>query len=516
MRRLDASTAQVLPGSEDAAFPFWSPDSRWVAFEQRGTLKKIDTQGGPPITLGTLPASIRGGTWSPTGVILVSTTGAILRMSEAGGTASVVIPSGKEGNTYPWFLPDGRHFLYGLRQAGDIPLRVASIDEPGKPGTVVAQVQSNAMYAQGHLLYLRGGTLMAQPFDPQRFETTGEAVPIAEGIPTFLSPSRGAGFTVSAGGLLVYTSSPASGNARLVWKDRQGKTVGTLGEANGSVADPALSPDGKHLAIALLETAANNTLAANIWIVDTATGIPTRFTFGTSQDRSPVWSPDGTTIYFASNRNGTMDLYRKASNGAAQEEVVVSSGGTKIATGISPDGLLMYNDSDSVGRGPSIWVTPLATARADTKAEPRVFLQERYPVNSGVFRPDGHWVAYVARNAGGDNPEVYIVPFPGPGGRRQVSSGGLGGGTGRPEWRRDGKELFYETAAGDIMAAEVIDNGGVLEIGKTQKLFGGLPRNGRTWTASADGQKLLVVEQPGSEPVRPLTLVENWTAGIRK
>jgi Tol biopolymer transport system component len=515
LRRLDASTAQVLPGSEDAAFPFWSPDSRWVAFDQRGTLKKIDTQGGPPITLGNLPSSIRGGTWSPAGVILVSTSGGILRMSAAGGTASVVIPIGNGGgNTYPWFLPDGRHFLYGLRQSGDIPLRVASIDEPGKPGTVVAQVHSNAMYAQGHLLYLRDRTLMAQPFDAQRFETTGEAVPIAEGIPTFQSPSRAAGFTVSAGGLLVYTSSPASGHARLVWKDRQGKTVGTLGEANGVAIDPALSPDGKHLAIALLNPAVN-TIASNIWILDTDTAIPTRFTFATGQDRNPVWSPDGRTIYFSSNRNGKMDLYRKASNGAAQEEVVVSSGGTKIATGVSPDGqLLMYHDGDSnVSRAPSIWVAPLTTARAETKAEPRVFLQERYPELGGVFRPDGHWVAYVDAGPSGDNPEVYIVPFPGPGGRKQVSSGA---GVGRLQWRRDGKELFYETGTGDIMAVEVIDNGGVLEIGKTQKLFGGLPRNARAWTASADGQKVLVMEEPGSEAARPLTMVQNWTAGIRK
>jgi serine/threonine protein kinase/Tol biopolymer transport system component len=515
VRRLDTSTAQALPGSEDAAFPFWSPDSRWVAFEQRGTLKKIDTQGGPPITLGTLPSGIRGGTWSPAGVILVAANGAIMRMSEAGGTASVVIPVG--GNTYPWFLPDGRHFLYGLRQAGDIPLRVASIDEPGKPGKVVAQVHSNAMYAQGHLLYLRDRTLMAQPFDPQRVETTGEAVPIAEGISTFQSPSRAAGFTVSATGLLVYTSSPASGNARLVWKDRQGKAVGTLGEANGFVAEPALSPDGKHVAIAVLDTAAStaSTLTGNIWIVDTDTGIPTRFTFGTSQDRYPVWSRDGSTIYFSSNRNGKTDLYRQAWDRAAQEEVVVSSGGIKIASDISPDGqLLMYSDADpSNARPPSIWVTPLATARTETKAEPRLFLQERSRDGQGVFRPDGHWVAYVATAPEG-NPEVYIVPFPGPGGRRQVSSGGRG--SAGPQWRRDGKELFYETRAGDIVAAEVIDHGGVLEIGKTQKVFGGLPTNSRAWTVSADGQKVLVAEQPGSEAARPLTLVENWAAGIRK
>jgi hypothetical protein len=435
-----------------------------------------------------------------------------MRISAAGGTASVVIPG---GNAYPWFLPDGRHFLYGVRQPGDIPLRVASIDDPGKPGTVVAQVHSNAAYAQGHLLYLRDRTLMAQPFDPQRFETTGEAVPIAEGISTFVSPSRAAGFTVSATGQLVYTSSPASGTARLVWKDRQGKTVGTLGEANGAVANPALSPDGTHLAISLQETAANS-VGFNIWILDTETGIPTRFTFGTGDPNppSPVWSPDGRTIYFASNRNGKTDLYRKASNGAAQEEVVVSGGGTKIPTGVSPDGqLLMYTEVERLTPArPSIWLAPLATAGADTMAKPRVFLPETSGGVSGVFRPDGHWVAYVSGE--GVQPEVYIVPFPGPGGRKQVSSGGSR--SIRPRWRHDGKELFYETGTGDIMAAEVIDHGGALEIGKTERLFGGLTRFAPAWTVSADGQKVLVAEQPGSEAARWLTLVQNWTAGIRK
>jgi Tol biopolymer transport system component len=392
---------------------------------------------------------------------------------------------------------------------------VASIDEPGKPGKVVAQVHSNAAYAQGHLLYLRERTLMAQPFDPRRFETTGEAVPVAEGIPTFQSPSRAAGFTVSAGGLLVYASSLALGHARLVWKNRQGKTISMMGETNGFPEDQALSPDGKHLAVSLVDNPDIPVASEDIWLIDTETGLPTRFTFGPGENRYPVWSPDGSMIYFYSSRNGKNDLYRKASNGAAQEEVVVSSGGgAKTPTGMSPDGqLLMYNDA-AVVPFPAIWVVPVAPARADTKVDPRVFLQEEgHAEVAGVFRPDGHWVAYVA-TAGGGQPDVYIVPFPGPGARRQVSLGG--NGNTRPQWRRDGKELFYETATGDIMSAEVIDHGGVLEIGKTQKLFGGLQNRRRAWTASADGQQFLVGEESGSETTRPLTLMQNWTAGIRK
>jgi serine/threonine protein kinase len=513
VRRLDSSTAQLLEGAQDAAFPFWSPDSRWVAFEQQGTLKKIDTQGGPPVTLAKLPSGIRGGSWSPAGVILVGSGGAILRISVAGGALTEIVPGANGGDTYPWFLPDGRHFLYGYRQAGDIPLHVASIDEPGKPGKVVAQVHSNAVYAQGHLLYLRERTLMAQPFETQRFETSGEAVPIAEGIPTFQSPSRAAGFTVSAGGLLVYTSSATSGIARLVWKDRQGNTAGTLGEIKGGMAEPALSRDGKHLAFPMQDTTSNNA-AGNLWIFDMERGIPTRFTFDQGADRNPVWSPDGSTIYFDSARNGNRNLYRKASNGSASEEVVMSNGGLKRADDISPDGqLLMYEDTGrSASPKADIWVTPIVTAKAGEKSEPRVFLSANFPVLSGVFRPDGHWVAYLSGDELGNKTELYIAPFPGPGGKRQVSSGGAR----FPQWRRDGKELFYQSDSNELMAAEVIDKNGVLEIGKTQNLFGGLNRSPRSWTVSADGQKFVVYERAGSDATQPLTLVQNWTAGIRK
>jgi eukaryotic-like serine/threonine-protein kinase len=508
MRRLDSPTAQPLQGSDDGMFPFWSPDSRWVAFEQNSVLKKIDTQGGPPVTLGHA-GQIRGGTWSSAGVILFGTQNdGLMRMPAAGGTATQIVPMSMGSNTYPWFLPDGRHFLYSHRQVGDIPLNVGSLDEPGKPGKVVAQVHSNAAYALGHLFYLRDQALMAQPFDLTKLETTGEAVPVAEGIPTYLAPSRPAPFTVSTGGLLAYASSASSQGSKLDWKDRAGKTLSTLGEAKGMIVDPVLSPDGKRLAVAMLDPGANAN--ANLWIFDTERGIPTRFTFDAAVDRDPVWSPDGAMIYFSSTHTGQRDLYRKASNGSGVEQSLLSSDVAKISTSVSADGQLLMFSAFSPGTSSDIWFLPLAPGRPGEKVEPRVFLQTHFDESGGAFRADGRWVAYTSAESG--RAEVYVAPFPGPGGKRQVSSaGGV-----RPQWRRDGKELFYETQRGQLMAAEVIEKGGTLEIGKVQQLFDGLSRNARIWTASPDGQKFIVGERPGTDQMRPLTLVQNWLAALRR
>jgi eukaryotic-like serine/threonine-protein kinase len=519
LRRLDSPAAQPLPGTEGAAFPFWSPDSRWVGFGQIDKLKKIDIQGGPPVTVTDVAeGSFRGGSWSPQGVIVFGTNagGSILRVAAAGGKVDrATIPEPAKGSArppnfvYPWFLPDGRHFLYTSQQPGDIPVRVGSLDEPGKPGKVVAQAQSDAVYAQGHLLYLRENTLMAQPFDPNRLETTGEALPLAEGVPTFVQPSRGAAFTVSAGGLLAYQSGATRSQSRLVWKDRQGKTLGTLGEAPGQIANLTLSPDGKRLAVSMVDNA--STANSNIWIYDTARGIPTRFTFGSTVDRFPVWSPDGNTIYFGSSRRGPVDLFRKASNGAAAEELALADPENKWPNSVSPDGqLLLYHSSSKKNRD-DLWVLPLAPARSGGKPEPRVFVQTPFDEGFGQFSPDGRWVAYDSTESG--EREVYAAPFPGPGGKRQISSGGGG----FPAWRRDGKELFYMIRDGRLMAAEVSETNGTLEIGRVQKLFDGLgvTNGGSSYAVTADGQKFIVVENAAAT-TRPLTLVENWTAALRK
>ncbi len=515
LRRLDSPASQPLRGTAGAVFPFWSPDSRWIAFGQGNKLKKMDILGGPAVTVTDFLGDFRGGSWSPAGFIVFGKNGgsdhSLLRVAVAGGTTTPVATSAAQNGAapnpvYPWFLPDGRHFLYTTQQLGDIPVRVGSLDEPGKPGKVVAQANSNAVYSQGHLLYLRDRTLMAQPFDPGRVETKGEAVPVAEGVPTFPQPSRAAAFTVSAGGLLLYQSVEAAATqSRVLWKDRQGKTLGSLGESTGQIVSIALSPDGKHLAAEIID---HNT-ARGIWIYDTARGIPTRFTFDPANDVYPLWSPDGSTIYFASTRLGQSDLFSKPSNGDSAETLLFRDSVTKFPDGVSPDGkLLLFQRRDETTRY-DMWLLPLEQAQSVGKPQPRVFLQTPFNEGVGKFSPDGHWVAYESDESGQD--EVYAAPFPGPGGKHQISSGG-----GRQaRWSRDGKELFFVSRDQQLMAAEVKMGDGTLEVEKAQMLFGGVVNRANTFDISTDGQKFLVVDETVASS-RPLTLIQNWQASLRK
>jgi eukaryotic-like serine/threonine-protein kinase len=507
VRRLDSSISTPLPGTENSGLPFWSPDSRFVGFGQDQKVKKIDVQGGPPLLVAEIPTDFGGGSWSPEGWILIGGRGnsgtTVLKVPAAGGkpVPAVGIESGKENGAhkFPWFLPDGKHFLYTPQSEGDLPVRVGSLDEPDKPGKIVAQSQSNVVYAQGHLLYLRESTLMAQPFDAAKLETTGEAVPIAEGVPTYSSPSRRAGFTVSTDGLLVHATGASGVQSRLVWKDRQGKVLGNLGEPTGPIGNLELSPDQKSAAAAF---------TGDLWIYDTARGLPTRFTFDPKNDREPVWSPDGKTLYFSSDRKGAFNLYRKASNGTGAEELLLEDSQGKTPGSISQDGkFLLYQRTGGKTQN-DLWSLPLQTPGA--KMEPQAFLQTPFGELRGRFSPDGQWVAYQS-NESGQN-QVYAAPFPGPGGKRQISPAGGD----RPRWRKDGKEIFYVSGDGQLMAAEVAARNGTLEVGQVQKLFDGIVTGrGILYDVSADGQKFLVVDD-GAGSARPLTLVQNWTALLKK
>lgn len=507
LRRLDAGTSQPLAGTEIAEFPFWSPDSRWVAFGRMGKLKKIDIQGGPPVTICDFAGDFRGGSWSGRGVIVFATNagpGARLwRVSDAGGTPAPAAPPAKTNEVYPWFLPDGTHFLYTFQQAGDIPVSVGSLDEPAKPGKIVAHAQSNAVYAQGHLLYLRESTLMAQPFDAKRLETTGEPAALAEGVPTFVQPSRGAGFTVSASGLLAYSESSALGKDRILWKDRQGNVLGNVGEPRPEIANLALSPDGRRLAVGMV--AGNGVISYNIWIYDLVRGIPTRFTFGPAEEIEPVWSPDGSTIYF----HRSSAIVRKASNGAANAQVVLSDSANEIPSSISPDGkLLLYFRHGPKATGWDLWVLPLTPLAGGGNRQPRVFLQTPFNEVAGRFSPDGRWVAYQSDESG--QYEVYVTPFPGPGERHRISSGG-----GKdPRWRRDGKELFYVSGSGQLYAAQLNTANGALDV-QVQKLFDGISLHNGSYEVASEGRKFLVVGSALASPP-PLTLIVNWTSALRK
>jgi serine/threonine protein kinase/Tol biopolymer transport system component len=497
LRQLDSPTARALPGTEDAATPFWAPDNRWVGFGQGNKLKKIDVQGGPPVAVADLPSALRGGSWNSQGVIVVGVMfGPILRVAASGGGA---VPIAGTDGRHPWFLPDGRHFLYqNARQ-----VRVVDLNAAGTSGKPIVETDSPAVYSEGHLLYLRGNTLMAQPFDTGRLETMGDAVSVADAIPTFTTGSRIPGFAVSPAGLLVYQSGGAGTKSLLVWKDRQGKELGALPEAR-IISGMTLSPDGTRVAVAQWDL---GTPTNDLWIYALDRGIPTRVTSSPENDVDPVWSPDGTMLYFGSNPNGgPYKIFRKSSNGTGKVELVLEDSASVLPSGISPDGkLLLYRGSGGVLRA-----LPLNGASGDRPAKPYEFPEIRAsrPVE---FSPDGRWLVYES------NDGVYAAPFPGPGTRIQISR--RGGST--PRWGKDGNEIFFADNNRSLMAVDVAVRNGTLEIGEPRALFGGIVTSstgasaGITYDVSRDSQRILVFDDGASATAQPLTLVQHWTALLR-
>jgi Tol biopolymer transport system component len=512
VRRLDALTAQPLAGTEGAVQPFWSADSRFIGFFADRKLKRIEASGGPALKICDA-AMGRNGTWNRDGVIVFAPDimGALYRVPAAGGVAiAATKPSDKPDEAthrWPWFLPDGRHFLYlstnapGLRQADMATIYVASLDSnERKP---VLRVASNVAYADGHLLFVRERTLMAQPFDTRHLEITGDAFPVAEQIQFDPSGSQG-GFSVSQNGVLAYETTGEADGSQLTWLDRSGKQTGVVGEY-GIFGGVQLSPDGKRV-LASANIAGNT----DIWIFGLARGLGTRFTFDPAADRFAVWSPDSSRVIFSSVRKGHFDLYQKPADGTGIEEVILESKVDKNAESWSPDGrFLLYTIYDPSTRQ-DLWVLPL-----DGQRKPFPFLQTPSNENYSQFSPDGRWVAYSSDESG--RMEIYVAPFTGGpstlGGKRQVSKdGGF-----HARWRHDGTEIFYQYN-GRMMAAEVNGKGSSFEVGAVHPLFERrlITTSGYAYDVSADGQHFLVNALAGQKASNPVTLVINWGADLKR
>ena len=422
VRSLDALTAQPLAGTDGATFPFWSPDGQFIAFFADGKLKKIDASGGPALTLTDAPLG-RGGSWNRDGVIVFEgdVGGPLLRVSSAGGAS---IPATRESGSFPWFLPDGQHFLFqgsGADGVGAAPIRAASLD--GAP-TATVGTGSNALYAQGHVLFLREGTLMAQPFDAERLTTTGEAVPVAEQVEGVLNSGRVGAFSVSETGLLAYREGAGARGAFLTWFDRSGKQGTAVGDAVG-LNEFRFSPDRQRVAVAVQDRA-----GFDIWIYDVSRGLRTRLTFDAASDRYPVWSPDGTSIVFASNRKGKFDLYRKAVDSVGAEELLYANDLDKTPTSWSADGKwLLYDAFDPNSKtGRDLWALPLTPERPGAALKPFLVLQTTFTEVDAQFSPNGQWILYGSDES--QRNEIYVTPFPPspsgrPGGKRQISTAGV-------------------------------------------------------------------------------------------
>ncbi len=509
VRSLDTLSAQALTGTEGASHPFWSPDSRFIGFFADGKLKKIEASGGPSLTLCDVPDGL-GGTWNRDGVIVFTPSGlgALQRVSASGGVASAVTKldeaRGEVGHRWPWFLPDGQHFLYlgktvAVGETEKNAIYVASLES--QKSKLLLHANSNVAYAQGYLLFVRQTTLMAQPFDAARLEMVGDAFPIAEQVQYEPAFTRGV-FSVSENGVLAYQTGAVVSNSQLAWFDRSGKSLGMLGD-QALYSFLRLSPDGKRAAVMIADA---QTARADIWLYEVARGLRTKFTFDPADERTPTWSPDGSRIVFSSNRKGHFDLYQEAASRAGSEELLLESNLDKYPSSFSPDGrFLLYNTNDPKTRM-DLWVLPLS---GDQKPFP--FLPTEFIEFSGQFSPDGRWIAYQSDES--RRREIYVAPFPGPGGKRQISTAGGS----FPKWRGDGKEIFYLAPDNKLMGAEVNGHGATLEVGAVRPLFEARPAGpGYVYDVTADGQRFLVntaVEQKVSSPI---TLVINWTADLKR
>jgi eukaryotic-like serine/threonine-protein kinase len=503
IRHLANDSTQAIPDTEGGIYPFWSPDSRYIAFfATDGKLRKVEPgSGAHSEVISSTPWSVYGGAWGQDGSIVFSAgRNGLYQVAASGGTAVKIIVPEKEAPNLRWpsFLPDGKHVLATSNggSGGIFAVTVAT----GEVRLVLASENSTAQYAEpGYLLFSRGGTLMAQPFDLRSLRASGSAQSIADSVSTGTSGIGGPTFSASREGLLSYQ---AASQAQLTWVDEDGKKLSTVGEP-GYLSSPYLSPDGKY---AMLTVAPPGQKYQKLWLYDLTSGTASPFTFGEGDDLYPVWSPDGKQVAFSSYRSGNQqDIYVKPVGGGSIEQLLLGGEGDKEPDRWSADGrYIIFDYNSSKTKATDVWALPLFGDR-----KPFPVAHSPGVDYYGLFSADGKWAVYNSDESG--RAEIYVVPFPGLGGRWQVSTGG---GT-VPFWP-PGKELFYLTADSRLVGVEYSVEGTNFKVGKSRVLFGG---RSLASVAGLDvdpkGKRWLLAMTIGEPNVSPLILITNWTALLK-
>jgi Tol biopolymer transport system component len=506
VRRLDAPDAVVLSGTDGAQYPFWSPDSRWIGFFTRrdGTLKKIDTLGGPPVTLCDAPNG-KGGSWGADGIIVFApdATTPIHRVAAAGGESTPITEidsSRHDSHRHPRFLPDGTNLLFLARGQTDAQSAVVVTSVDGGEARDLLQSPSQAEATDNHLLFVRDNTLMSQPFDSSDVELVGEAVPVAEAVME-IPGAAVAVFSASPAGILAYQSGEAESATALEWRDRDGVANGVLGDL-APYGGAVISPDGRHAAVRIPDP---STGAEDLWIYDIERNIRTRFTFDADDDTWPVWTPDSSRLFFASNRDGRYAIFAKDISGAGEVVPVYAAERDIFPTDLSPDGRHLVFFATGGDTTTDLFVLPLGDG-----GEAISFRQTEFSEGVGKVSPDGRWLSYNSDESG--QFEVYVTTFPEPGRRWQVStdSGGYA------YWRADGREIVYTAMDGSLMAAEVDSTSETFRVGRVEELFDIQPpeAGGAYYHLTSDGQRFLVVPSTIQRADTLLNLIVNWEQTI--
>jgi serine/threonine protein kinase len=513
LRPMGEVIAHSLTGTENAEYPFWSPDSRWVAFFAQGKLKKIPIGGGPVQLVAEGFPDSRGGSWGPDGTILCSTgTGAIYSVPWTGGSVKPVTrldPSRQEGShRFPHFFPDGRHFLFTIRSGLSERRGVYAGSLDGTTKKLLVPFDSRAIYAPpGYLLFMDGDTLLGQSFDANNLEVSGQPFAVAERVghagTGFGSFSASGTDTLAHAGALLHPG-------RLIWFDRKGNPLGSVG-SEGEYGVFRLSPDGKRLAVSQLDSGGTG----DIWLTDFARGAASRFTFGPGLNLGPIWSPDGSRIVFQTGRKGLSEFYEKSSAGGGTERAVLLEHGeraahleslTVIGSDWSPDGQnLLF--SAFAASGFDTWLLPLA---GDSK--PTKLLGSPSDEIHANFSPDGRFIAYSSNESG--RFDVFVQTFPLSEPKWQISTeGGY-----EPRWRGDGHEIYYLSQDRKLMAVTV---GTGPSFSVPEPLFQtrvaeGVSPQRTHYVPARDGERFLVNTQSGDPASAHIIIVLNWTAGLSK
>jgi Tol biopolymer transport system component len=511
VRPLDSYTSTPLAGTEGGVLPFWSPDGRFIGFFADKKLKRIEASGGSPLVLYDVDGL--GGAWAPNGdIVFTGPSGPIQRLPASGGKAAPVTKldasRGETAHRYPFFLPDGRHFLYlainlaGPRNDPANRLWVGSLD--GAPAKPLIPANFNAQYADGYLLFIRGGdfggSLLAQPFDPVRLETSGQPVTVADQVALYGDFLALGDYSVSKTGTLVLDASQLL--RRLEWYDRTGSQTGVFGEPAVQLG-ARISPDGSRVSMAVYDPGTQTT---QIWVGDIARGVRTRLTSGPGSNAGPIWSPDGSKIAFQSDRKHQADIFVRAADGSGADEAITDEIGQRIPTDWSKDGQIVYLDREAAGgRLMQLSVIPLSGPRKPFTLLPRAPNDFGFSVR---LSPDLRWLAYDMNESG--RSEVYVVSFPSGQGKVQISNnGGIA-----PKWARGGKEILYNAFDGKLMSVEIDTSRGP-RAGTPKPLFQ-LPEGaGFGWDVTADGERFLVNVPVIKSSSVPLNVVVNWTAGFK-